>query len=80
MWSITKSIHSFIKDFWFDREESIEESSLIRFRKIRDEYFEGENMAFLTEKEQFEILIPIKGLPLIYSAYLVKETGSWLNR
>ena len=32
--------YSFMKDFWCDREEPIEASSLIRFRKIRDDYFE----------------------------------------
>ena len=65
----------FIKDFWCDREEPIQESSMIRFRKIRDDYFEEKNMVFLTEKEQFENLIPIEGIPLIYSGFPEEETG-----
>ena len=56
----------FIKDFWC---EPIQESSMIRFRKIRDDYFEGKNMVFLTEKEQFENLIPIERIALIFRIY-----------
>lgn len=67
--------YSFIKDFWCDREEPIEASSLIRFRKIRDDYFEEENMAFVTEEEQFEEVIPIEGIPLIYSGFPEEEIG-----
>ena len=65
----------FIKDFWCDRDEPIQESSMIRFRKIRDDYFEEKNMVFLTEKEQFENLIPIEGISLIYSGFPEEETG-----
>ena len=34
-------------------------------------------MVFLTEKEQFENLIPIEGIPLIYSGGILpeEETG-----
>jgi hypothetical protein len=32
-------------------------------------------MESLTEKEQFENLIPIEGLPLIYSGFPEEETG-----
>ena len=32
-------------------------------------------MAFLTEEEQFEILIPIEVLSLIYSGFTEEETG-----
>ena len=48
---------------------------MIRFRKIRDDYFEEKNMVFLTEKEQFENLLPIEGIPLIYSGFPEEETG-----
>jgi len=32
-------------------------------------------MVFLTEKERFENLIPIEGIPLIYSGFPDEETG-----
>jgi hypothetical protein len=32
-------------------------------------------MAFVTEKEQFEKVIPIEGLPLIYSGFSEEEIG-----
>ena len=48
---------------------------MIRFRKIRDDYFEEKNMAFVTEEEQFEEVIPIEGIPLIYSGFPEEEIG-----
>ena len=58
--------YSFIKDLLCYREEPIQESSLIRLRKIRDDYFEEKNMAFLN-------FIPVEGLSLIYSGFREEE-------
>ena len=47
---------------------------MIRFQKIRDEYFETKLWRFWLRKNS-ENLIPIEGLPLIYSGFTEKELG-----
>ena len=44
-------------------DEDIDQPSLIKYRKMRNEFFVKKEMAFVSESEQFIGLLPLVGMP-----------------
>jgi hypothetical protein len=44
-------------------DEDIDQPSLIKYRKMRNEFFVKKEMVFVSENEQFTGLLPLVGMP-----------------